>query len=178
MESVFGLSRLSARWEQPNATAGSKWISRGLIDLFGEYVHSLRTGSSVILPTRLLQLTKAHDKSAALSILRDFRVFKTELLLFPVNTGCGGGTHWVLLTYSRIADEWRCYDSMNNGEPDVGFGFSAADALQGILKLYAAENDIFNKPTEERVMNFEFVPQQENGYDCGLFVLKFMEYVV
>ncbi|KAK8955766.1 putative ubiquitin-like-specific protease 1B [Platanthera guangdongensis] len=85
---------------------------------------------------------------------------------------CHLTNHWALLV-CRLKDcKWEFYDSMKTKRHRSG--------LPGLVKLLHEEasralpSDINDWP----IVEVTGLPQQANGDDCGVFVLKFMEVVL
>lgn len=84
-------------------------------------------------------------------------------LFFPINnaTSSGSGSHWSMLRYSKKDNTYRYYDS---------YGRCNLDAAKKTAKKIDVLLD--KKPSFEIV---EDVPQQLNGYDCGMYTIFFIE---
>ncbi|CAM9886752.1 unnamed protein product [Lampetra planeri] len=73
-----------------------------------------------------------------------------------------GGTHWSLLLYDRATDTFRHYDS-SQGSCNSTQALHTARRLKLFLGRDESLNPIFSEKVE--------TPQQENAYDCGMYVL-------
>lgn len=88
---------------------------------------------------------------------------RTQLALFAVNNNpdaavAGGGSHWSLLAWSAGDGIFRHYDSMagSNAAAAQRVAHAAAAALPGRARARVVE---------------QYGPQQQNAYDCGVYVL-------
>lgn len=139
-----------------------------------------------------VQLLKFAD---AKEILAPLELKSTDLIFFPVNdneTNSCGGSHWSLLIY--LNGKFIHYDSglgMNQNEarklaenfaPVVGIGenFVPVAGIKGNFAPVAGNKGNFDPVVGEKSLeSFEFLtpscPQQNNGHDCGIFVIMFSE---
>ncbi|KAL9959534.1 hypothetical protein ACROYT_G032864 [Oculina patagonica] len=89
-----------------------------------------------------------------------------KLVFFAVNDNesklSAGGSHWSLLMYNRQTNSFHHYDSSSS------YNTSAARSLAKNVEpfLTAKENPSF---VEDRC------PQQQNSYDCGIYVICITE---
>ncbi|XP_029201653.2 sentrin-specific protease 8-like isoform X1 [Acropora millepora] len=88
-----------------------------------------------------------------------------KLVFFAVNdsdsTHSAGGSHWSLLVYERQRNIFHHYDSFSSHNSPAAR--SLAKKMEPFL---AAKSSHF---VEDRC------PQQENGYDCGVYLICFAE---
>ncbi|KAJ2722693.1 hypothetical protein GGI07_003156 [Coemansia sp. Benny D115] len=94
-----------------------------------------------------------------------------ELIFIPINDGDsvyvqgGNGSHWSLLVYSRQhSPSFHYYDSAAN----INYNYAMAAKRKLELMLYGDAEA--NLP-----MTTHSCPQQENGSDCGIFVILFAD---
>lgn len=84
-----------------------------------------------------------------------------DFIFFPLNDCDGnepGGSHWSLMIYSRKDEMCYHYDSSNSINRSIAEKFA-----KNVIKYF------LNKQ-ERRCIEMD-CPQQNNGFDCGLFVL-------
>lgn len=84
--------------------------------------------------------------------------------MFAINNNedvdfASGGTHWSLLVYRRDYNCFEHYDSMD------GMNLRIAKKCVSIIKPFIC-SDVSSAKFEE-----PWTPQQENGYDCGVYVM-------
>lgn len=97
-------------------------------------------------------------------------VTQTDYIFVPINRN---NAHWCLAVINNKARAFEFYDSMN------GSGHQALAHLKEYMKLEARNVD----PTFDVTIFDEYkmygngirCPQQQNAYDCGVFVCKFVE---
>jgi Ulp1 family protease len=82
------------------------------------------------------------------------------------------GTHWRLLVYSRPSHSFHLYDSSDGGRTGAR-GLSRDDSalvrqLAGALR--SPRDDTYTAVREP-------CPQQQNGYDCGMYVFCIVELI-
>lgn len=92
------------------------------------------------------------------AVLEPLGFSAARLALFAVNdnpdvTEAFGGSHWSLLAYCAADDTFRHYDSL------------AGTNRRAAQRVFAAAKRPESKLWEQAT------PQQENGYDCGMYVL-------
>ena len=94
-------------------------------------------------------------------ILEPLDIPSKGLVLFAVNnnpdvTNASGGSHWSLLAYTPHSKALRHYDSCRGMNRNTSLGLYKA-----LKPLLIPETEL----VEERC------PQQENDFDCGMYVL-------
>ncbi|XP_027055207.1 sentrin-specific protease 8-like [Pocillopora damicornis] len=100
--------------------------------------------------------------------LEPLDLLSRKLIFFAVNDNdsrhSAGGSHWSLLAYCRETNSFHHYDSSSS------FNTSAARSLaqnvEPFLHCRSGQNPSFK---DDRC------PQQQNGYDCGLYVVCITE---
>ncbi len=93
---------------------------------------------------------------------KKFDVFAQKNIYMPVNIN---NSHWTLMVVCVEKKEIHFYDSMN------GSGTKYLQAAQRwIVDEAKAKKDIILDPSEYKLIaNHAHTPQQNNGYDCGVF---------
>jgi sentrin-specific protease 8 len=116
----------------------------------------------LLIPPAVTFLMIHGDEGYAESILQPLAVNTFQLVLFAVNNNqridsANQGSHWSLLAYDRELRKLIHYDSCRGMNTDTARILS--DKIVGKRKTIIDEN----------------VPQQSNGYDCGIHVLVLAE---
>ena len=83
------------------------------------------------------------------------------------------GTHWRLLVYSKPSHSFHLYDSSDGGSKR-GRGLSHEDRVL-VRQLSGALHSTGR--AKECSMVRELCPQQQNGYDCGMYVFCIVELI-
>ena len=101
---------------------------------------------------------------------KKFNIFEKDKVFCPVNLN---NKHWGLLVIYVQQKEIVYYDSM---------GVKGKKYLDGALQYMYDEakksNIYFNHDEWQLISYNKGLPQQENGYDCGIFVIMYVEYIV
>ncbi|WFD32804.1 Ulp1 peptidase [Malassezia sp. CBS 17886] len=95
-------------------------------------------------------------------------LFTKDLILFPINLG---QTHWVCAAINLRLRRFEYYDSMGIARPAVFAALRAylADELRDKKGLELDARDWIDFAAGDAS------PQQENGYDCGVFAVQTLE---
>lgn len=101
-------------------------------------------------------------------ILDELKIFSYDVVLIPINDNHDvsriGGSHWSLLVYYKENDCFYYLDSLHN--------YNYEDALDLKAKL---EICLRNVVIPIKCIN---CAQQTNSYDCGVYVLKFIDLIL
>ncbi|XP_048510686.1 sentrin-specific protease 8 [Athalia rosae] len=153
---------------------GPHWINDNIIGFYFEYLdkktkdskHSKNLLFASPELTQLLKLTQSSDWEA---LLDPINAKSSSFIFFPLNNcdsrESGGGTHWSLLVYSQVENKCFHFDSCQ--------GLNAAAAKNFTQKTL----DYFCTKGSDSYHEIN-CPQQDNGYDCGLYVLCFTDSIV
>ena len=98
-------------------------------------------------------------------------ILDKEIIMFPINLN---QTHWALITVVMHSKTINYYDSL--------YTISESSNNKMILISYLLDSYFeYNKFTENLknkwIYNFVQCNKQENGYDCGVSICKFMDYI-
>lgn len=152
---------------------GKNWLTDGAISFWLEYLEQEIYRSSpnfLFVASPITQLIKLNPEVAS-SCLQSMKANEKDLVFFPLSDNCETeinfiesnglkiakplGQHWSLLVFSKV--EQCCFSLDSSGRRNE----MAAKQLFQSVKLY------FN--CERIVLTTSL--QQENGYNCGIFVL-------
>ncbi|KAJ2160247.1 hypothetical protein GGF46_002408 [Coemansia sp. RSA 552] len=156
-----------------------QWLSDSVLGFYSEYLaHEVLKGdgSVLLLKPSQVQLLMVDFESMRAALPRDME--QKRLVLAPINNqGSRGGSHWSLLV-CHLDDEggeqralrFHYFDSMANAN------YRSALLVKQALDLLLQ----FNQRNNAQVgpMLTHSCPQQENSYDCGVFVILFADLLV
>lgn len=140
------------------------WLNDTVIGFYFEYLDQQYNNDKkqlLFIDPTVTQVLKMQAPLQYDIFLEPIDAMSYDYIFFPLNDCDGnepGGSHWSLLIYSRIDEICYHYDSSNSINRSVAEKFA-----RNIIKYF------LNKQ-ERRYIEME-CPQQNNGYDCGLFVL-------
>ncbi|KAK0077495.1 hypothetical protein PV325_003908 [Microctonus aethiopoides] len=152
---------------------GPYWLNDAVIGFYFEYLEkSIETECQYQIKfaspelTQLLKMLESNDYPA---ILNSTITNETDFIFFPLNN-CDkvddvGGSHWSLLIYSRAEKSCFHFDSFH-GSNDTQAKIFAGKIMQYLLDM---------KSTNYKEIS---CPQQNNSYDCGIFVLCYAKIVL
>ncbi|GIZ03753.1 hypothetical protein CEXT_727791 [Caerostris extrusa] len=98
---------------------------------------------------------------------RKVEIFKFDILFVPIHFGL----HWALCVINNRYKTIKFYDSMR------GTDDGTLKALQSYVVLELQTRTGVENPTPYSLEIIKDIPQQMNGSDCGMFALKYAEYI-
>ncbi|XP_011167463.1 sentrin-specific protease 8 [Solenopsis invicta] len=141
------------------------WLNDIIIGFYFEYLNQQCKKDSqnrlLFIGPEVAQLLKMQDSSQYNIFLEPIEATSYDFIFFPLNdcdSSEAGGSHWSLLVYSHI--EKMCYHF------DSSSGINSFSAK----KLARKVTKYFLEKQEKRYIEMN-CPQQDNNYDCGLYVL-------
>jgi sentrin-specific protease 1 len=153
------------------------WLNDEVINLYGKMILQRSKDHPEQLPrihmfnsffySNLTNPKLGYDKVRRWS--RRFDVFAMDMVLFPVNLS---NLHWVLGIINFKKKQIEYYDS---------FGKSS-EAFFAAVRDYVEKESLDKKKTPfdwagwTNVIGGDQLPQQENGYDCGVFCCMYAVY--
>ncbi|XP_015172832.1 PREDICTED: sentrin-specific protease 8-like [Polistes dominula] len=151
---------------------GQHWLNDTIIGFYLEYLYDHLNVSDknkiLYISPELTQLLKMTELSQYDIFLEPINAHSKEFIFFPLNNmskkDAAGGSHWSLLVYSKPENTYFHFDSCQ------GTNGSIASTFTNNLMLY------FNCTNDTRFIERD-CPQQDNGFDCGLYVLCFIEII-
>lgn len=160
------------RQSDVNLLKGHCWLNDAVIGFYFEYLErssELSTSKDIKFASpELTQLLKIMEPADYSAILDNLITESTDYVLFPLNN-CKkldevGGSHWSLLVYSRDENICAHYDSSGSFNQSIATSFA-----QKIMKYLGKKS-----------FNFKEIqcPQQNNSYDCGIFVVANAEIIL
>lgn len=152
---------------------GPHWLNDIVIGFCFEYFEREKFNHSadklaLISPdvAQFIKLASAEDLTSSLESLN---LPTKQFVFLPVNDNenseIAGGSHWSLLVYIRSKQEFRHYDSCSRHNEDMAKKLAYklqphVHAPMGRMKFIEMDG-----------------PQQENSYDCGVYVISTAEHL-
>lgn len=145
---------------------GPHWINDTIIGFYFEHLDKAASNSKnkdlLFVSPELTQLLKLTASSDYEMLLEPIDAKSKSFLFFPLNNcdsrETAGGTHWSLLVYSKSEETCFHIDSSKGLNSVVAKSFA-----KSILDYFCGKG-------LENYLEID-TPQQDNGYDCGLYVL-------
>lgn len=153
-----------------------QWVNCGVLSFAGIQLELAANKSCdenhknvMYFPGSIFYFVRTAQRNMALSVLKYWDFFKAKYILMPFNNGTDpsvSGDHWSLLiwdtNYSKDeTSKFYFFNSMEGTDIDL-----ARETAARMCEYYD-------------VLSFEFIekesPQQLNCFDCGMFVIAFME---
>ena len=150
-------AKLSPWCNQPPNRHSHEWLSDAEISKYFAYLQSTHEHADVVLVNPLVSSTLvSDDKDIAKQHLDALSVEDKNFIIFPVNST---NDHWSLLLYDRILNTFWHFDSLASHHDRL-----ARVVAQSVNSYFGKTNATFSPVS---------CPQQNNGYDCGTFLLYF-----
>lgn len=154
--------------------SGLSWLNDCVINFYLKLIKKRNSESDGKLPSvyafssYFYTVLKNKGEQHVMRWTRKLDIFSYDLLFVPLHFGM----HWALCVVDNRTKTIKYYDSMH-GTND--------DCLKLILNFLVAEmkgkkNQILNPETFDLEI-VKDIPQQMNGSDCGMFTLKYAEYI-
>ncbi|KDR84787.1 hypothetical protein GALMADRAFT_217849 [Galerina marginata CBS 339.88] len=110
---------------------------------------------------------EGYDKGRLAKWTKKIDIFSKDIILLPVNHG---NAHWTAAAINFREKRFESYDSMD----------MAKDRVWKALRSYVEDEHKNKRKTTINLDDWEnwapsSTPQQENGFDCGVFTCQFLE---
>ncbi|PWA98878.1 Peptidase C48, SUMO/Sentrin/Ubl1 [Artemisia annua] len=146
---------------------GPKWLNDRIIEFYFSYLSSFYPSKHILLvpPAITYWIMNCPDTNSLKDFLKPLNLPSKKLIIFPVNNNddmsrADGGNHWSLLAYEKTDNLFVHHDSLGD------MNKSHAKCLYNTLVPYIGAS--YPIPS---YFEYECGPLQDNGYDCGLYVL-------
>eukprot|EP01024_Parvocaulis_polyphysoides_P008912 TRINITY_DN12697_c3_g1_i2.p2 TRINITY_DN12697_c3_g1~~TRINITY_DN12697_c3_g1_i2.p2 ORF type:complete len:227 (-),score=25.93 TRINITY_DN12697_c3_g1_i2:145-825(-) len=157
------------------------WLNDQIITFYFEYLQNNISANQESLlfmqvPTAymLLQMPELIPE-----LSQQLKFQEKQLILIPINDNpdtevIEGGQHWSLLVFDVQNFNFVHFDSIKGSNQSITQRFS--ENFANNLNLKTVNNGKFQLD-QKNYREFEKMPQQKNGCDCGMFVLMVAEKV-
>lgn len=151
---------------------GPNWLNDQIISFYLEYLEherfSAHKDTILFVSPEVTQCLKMLPKNEMSIFLDPLGAVDKSFVFFPLNDhhhDSAGGTHWSLVVYSRPQQKFFYIDSAKGSNWSTSKRFA-----ENVWEALGCDGDLI---TLDNVPCF----QQENSYDCGIFVLFNVEKV-
>uniref|UniRef100_A0A1D1Z0K7 NEDD8-specific protease 1 n=1 Tax=Anthurium amnicola TaxID=1678845 RepID=A0A1D1Z0K7_9ARAE len=152
---------------------GPHYINDRIIEFFFSDLSSSVSLDDILLvpPSISFWIANCSDFEGLEDVVEPLKLSEKKVVVFTVNdnddvTVAEGGLHWSLLAYDREKNVFIHHDSM------AGLNRLYADRLYKRVRRFLGDLGSSAGFVEG------FTPRQENGYDCGLFVMLIAKLIV
>ncbi|KAJ1733583.1 hypothetical protein LPJ61_001491 [Coemansia biformis] len=158
--------------DPPSLHEGS-WVKDAILAFYFEYLtHEILKGDDTVLLLKpsLVQLLRLQPGDESLSSALPPGTHKKIIVFIPISNGdvrTGSGSHWSLLVLCRHGDTpaFHYFDSKANA--NYAHALATKERMDQVL--------LGGMQTH---MHTHSCPQQENGFDCGIFLILFIDILV
>ncbi|KAE8900434.1 hypothetical protein PF005_g21963 [Phytophthora fragariae] len=155
--------------------SGRQWLNDNTINFYLQYLTQTVASDDVLFMDPAVvscQLHQCEDEDEFQDLARGVNLAERQLCLIPVtdNDSLGGNSsHWSLLLFAD--GEFRHFDSSAGHNQHAAR--RVAKSFELLLKATGRHD---GEGAADRVEEVPDAPQQQNGYDCGMYVLVLAEY--
>ncbi|EAL67999.1 sentrin-specific protease 8 [Dictyostelium discoideum AX4] len=164
-----------------NILKSNQWLNDSIISFYLEWLKDGGEDNKNKIPNQVLLLSPSvvfccsfveSEQEIQLMFEQPLSLKTKEVIFFPLTNNrdpnvIGGGTHWSLLIFIKSLNKFIYYDSINS--------FNSSDAIFIISKFKFLLSSPPPKTNLKEFLINQKTPQQQNGYDCGLYVLSIIE---
>eukprot|EP00249_Psilotum_nudum_P013264 c24247_g1_i2 orf=110-787(+) len=168
-EKVLSYGDVLLRRSDVDLLNGPYYLNDAIIEFFFAYLGSSCPPCILLIPPAIsFWIVYTPDADSRISFVQPLCLPEREIVMFAINNNenmdiAGGGSHWSLLVYHRRNNVYEHFDSMS------GINWRHANALVSVIKSF------MGCTAASAVITEAFTPQQENGYDCGVYVMAIAE---
>ncbi|XP_076637063.1 sentrin-specific protease 8 [Colletes latitarsis] len=147
---------------------GPHWLNDVIIGFYFEYLdvkfNKNENKELYFISPELTQLMKMTDPSEYSILLDPANMLESKCIFFPLNNcnsrDTAGGSHWSLLVYCKRDKTCYHFDSSKGYNNSIASKFA-----KHLMNFLLDKNEPSKKFFESEC------PQQDNAYDCGIYVL-------
>lgn len=153
------------------------------------------TATHNVLSERIPKYCSEHSKKGMVDKRMKYfkppkRLFEMDRLFFPVNVGADGIrstklNHWVLIMVDLTTSPKPTMYFLDSFMKYISDNTTRYDILRPFLRFLEEQAKAVFKNDPEKASRFENIsvsglltPQQDNGADCGVYVLRFAEFLM
>ncbi|KRX09680.1 hypothetical protein PPERSA_02552 [Pseudocohnilembus persalinus] len=155
-----------------------QYLTSGSIQFYYEHLRQTYKEPEYILldPSQVQLILEPYQDFEDLVDWFSDKFYNSEYIFIPINDAQqfdvpGAGSHWVLLIFEKKNRKFIYYDSTQ------GFVQKAGKVAQMLTAITFRDKSIIKKEKINIQINSS-TPKQENGFDCGIFVLTFSEFIL
>ncbi|EGZ10304.1 ubiquitin1-specific protease [Phytophthora sojae] len=155
--------------------SGRQWLNDNAVNFYLQFLTQTVASDDVLLMDPAVVsclLHQCEDEDEFQDLARGVNLAQRRLCLVPVtdNDLLGGdSSHWSLLLFAK--GEFRHFDSSAGHNRHAAR--RVARSFEHLLKATGRHD---GDGAADRVEEVQDAPQQQNGYDCGVYVLVLAEY--
>ncbi|KAF2069953.1 hypothetical protein CYY_008730 [Polysphondylium violaceum] len=153
----------------------NEWINDSIISFYLEYLDDQVVGKhckeDVLLasPSAIYMCNFIETQQEIQEMFKPLKMESKKLIFFPINnnsdpTIIAGGSHWSLLVFIKPLNQFHYFDSMGTSN------YSEAKKVSSKFSFLISGSN--------SKVHIEKTPAQQNNYDCGLYVLSIIEFLV
>ncbi|KAL9645616.1 hypothetical protein ABK040_000678 [Willaertia magna] len=152
---------------------GSNWLNDNIINYYFLYLENEKYKNPdycFVAPSVSFWVSMIEDEEDIRASLDPLNVKEKKLIFIPINdntdiNAVSGGSHWSLVVFDRDTKVFYYFDSGSN--------MNKKAALNTVKKMSPFFGEGLSNPTFEVMKS----PQQNNGFDCGVYVLAMADFI-
>ncbi|KAF8397629.1 hypothetical protein HHK36_016549 [Tetracentron sinense] len=167
-EKILSYNDVVLRQSDVEILSGPYFLNDRIIEFYFSYLASSCPSKDILLvpPSISFWVANCPDFESLKDFVGPLILSDKKLVIFAINnnddvTQAEGGTHWSLLAYERNANVFVHHDSIAG---------SNKWHAKRLYKAVAGFMDTSNSAPNVKYVECTSMPQQMNGYDCGLYV--------
>nr|GMD09669.1 NEDD8-specific protease 1 [Ipomoea batatas] len=163
-DKVLSYNDVVLRRSDLDILSGPYFLNDRVIEFYLSYLSSSFPSEDVLLvsPSIAFWIKECPDAASVKDFVEPLHLSRRKLIIFPINNNSDvnlaeGGTHWSLLAFERNTNVFVHHDSSS------GMNKWDAKRVYNAILPYTT--------TDASYIDYPDTPKQENGYDCGVYVL-------
>ncbi|KAL3850750.1 hypothetical protein ACJIZ3_012632 [Penstemon smallii] len=163
-EKILSYDDVVLRRSDLDILSGPYFINDRIIEFFFSYLTHKYPYNDILLvpPSIAFWIKECPDIESLKDFVEPLNLPQKNVIIFPINDNddvgmAEGGSHWSLLAFERSANVFVHHDSSR------GLNSEHAKKVYRAVKYFTT--------SDAEYVEWSSAPRQENGYDCGLYVL-------